>query len=246
MDISGEQVKVPRHVGIIMDGNGRWARKRLLPRNAGHRAGVQRMEELAVHAQEMGVEYFTVYALSTENMSRSKEELDGLYNLIRSYFSKSVDELYRRHAAVRILGDMAPLPGDVAEKLYEAEVNSPGDATFHFQFAINYGGRAEILRAVNDAALLAHRDALEGRPPARYTDESFHDLLYTKGMPDVDLIIRTGGEERLSNFLLYQAAYAELYFTDVLFPDFDTGEFDKALLDFSRRDRRYGKIRPGE
>ncbi|MCD8307577.1 MAG: di-trans,poly-cis-decaprenylcistransferase [Clostridia bacterium] len=246
MDIKGEQVTVPRHVGIIMDGNGRWAKKRLLPRNAGHRAGVQRMEELARHAQDIGVEYFTVYALSTENMSRSKEELDGLYSLIRSYFTKSVDELYKRNAGVRILGDMSPLPADIAEKLYEAEARSPKDPSFHFLFAINYGGRAEILQAVNSAALLAHRDALEGRPPQKYTDESFHGLLYTHGVPDVDLIIRTGGEERLSNFLLYQAAYAELYFTDVLFPDFDCGEFDKALLDFSGRDRRYGKIRSGE
>ncbi|MCD8286551.1 MAG: di-trans,poly-cis-decaprenylcistransferase [Clostridia bacterium] len=247
MTLSGEQVtNIPRHVGIIMDGNGRWAKKRLLPRNAGHKAGVERMEELARHAQDLGVEYFTVYALSTENMSRSKEELDGLYSLIRSYFGKSIQELYKRHAAVRILGDMSPLPADIAAKLYDAEVNSPKDATFHFQFAINYGGRAEILQAVNAAALQAHRDALEGRLPARYTDESFHDLLYTHGVPDVDLIIRTGGEKRISNFLLYQAAYAELYFTDVLFPDFTCGELDKALLDFSKRDRRYGKIKSGE
>ncbi len=237
---------MPRHVGIIMDGNGRWAKKRLLPRNAGHKAGVERMEELAEHAQNLGVEYFTVYALSTENMSRSKEELDGLYSLIRSYFGKSIKELYRRHAAVHIIGDTSPLPADIAAKLKEAEDGSPKDATFHFLFAINYGGRAEVLRAVNAAASKAREDALAGKPSVPYTDESFHDLLYTHGIPDVDLIIRTGGEERLSNFLLYQAAYAELYFTDVLFPDFDCGEFDKALLDFSKRDRRYGKIKSGE
>ncbi len=246
MKLLGEEVRVPRHVGIIMDGNGRWARKRLLPRNAGHKAGVERMEELARHAQDVGVEYFTVYALSTENMNRPKEELDGLYSLIRSYFSKSLEELYKRHAAVHILGDVSPLPGDIAAKLYDAETGSPRDASFHFLFGINYGSRAEVLQAVNSAVLLAHRDALAGVPPKKYTDESFHDLLYTRGVPDVDLIIRTGGEERLSNFLLYQAAYAELYFTDVLFPDFDSGELDKALLDFSKRDRRYGKIKSGD
>ncbi len=245
------QIKLPRHVGIIMDGNGRWARKRLLPRSAGHREGVNRMREIAEYAQKRGIEYLTVYALSTENLSRPKEELDYLYSLIRSYFSKDVKELYKRNAAVRVIGDMSVLPPDVSAKLYEAEAGSPRNASFHFIFAINYGGRAEILRAVNDAVMLAKQwdagmNAGSGLgnpgPDGKYTDETFHDLLYTRGIPDVDLIIRTGGEMRLSNFLLYQAAYAELYFTDVLFPDFTPAEFDKALLDFSGRERRYGKI----
>lgn len=227
-----ESLKIPRHVGLIMDGNGRWAKKRLMPRTYGHNAGMNRMIGLAEHAENVGIEFLTVYTLSTENLSRPEEELEGLFSLFRKYFKSNVKKLHGKGAAVRVLGDLSALPADVAELLRRGEADSPENAGFTLIFAINYGARAEILRAVN-AAVRAGRE----------TDaDGFGKLLYTEGLPDPDLIIRTGGEKRLSNFLAYQAAYAELYFTDVLFPDFTDKEFDKALKDYSERERRFGNV----
>lgn len=228
----GENSRTPRHVGLIMDGNGRWAKKRLMPRSYGHNAGMNRMIGLAEHAKERGVEYLTVYTLSTENFSRPKDELEGLYALFRKYFSVNAKKLYKQGAAIKIIGDLTVLPEDVQTLLYEGEKNSPANAQFTLIFAINYGARAEILRAVNTAAERGEKIGAE----------AFAKLLYTGGIPDPDFIIRTGGEKRLSNFLLYQAAYAELYFSDTLFPDFSDGELDKALDDFSRRERRFGNV----
>lgn len=227
-----EENRIPLHVGVIMDGNGRWAKKRMMPRSYGHNAGMNRMIGLAEHAQDRGVKYLTVYALSTENLSRPKEELDGLFGLFRKYFKRNIVKLYDRNARVRIIGDLSPLPADIAEDLQRGERNSPENAQFTMIFAINYGSRAEMLRAVNLAA----------QRGGSFDEQSFRSLLYTEAIPDPDLIIRTGGEKRLSNFLTYQAAYAELYFSDVLFPDFTDGEFDRALEDFAGRDRRFGKI----
>ncbi|MDE6505179.1 MAG: di-trans,poly-cis-decaprenylcistransferase [Clostridia bacterium] len=224
--------KIPSHVGLIMDGNGRWAKKRLMPRSFGHKAGMNAMIELADAAADMGIKYLTVYTLSTENFARPAEELEGLFNLIRGYFTGNVKKLYKRGAAVKIIGDLSVLPPDVQALLKEGENGSPDDASFTLIFAINYGARAEILRAVNGAAASGKE----------ISAEQFERLLYTSGVPDPDLIIRTGGEKRLSNFLMYQAAYAELYFTDVLFPDFDKKEFKKAVEDYSRRERRFGKL----
>ena len=222
----------PLHVGVIMDGNGRWAKKRLMPRNFGHKAGMNAMIGLAEHAQQLGIKYLTVYALSTENLSRRpKDELDGLFGLFRNYFNTNVKKLYKKSARVKIIGDLSALPEDVEELLKNGESNSPENADFTLAFAINYGSRAEIVNAVN-------RAVAEGKA---VDENSFSSMLYTGGMPDPDLIIRTGGEKRLSNFLLYQAAYAELYFTDVLFPDFSNEEFDKAIKDFASRERRFGK-----
>lgn len=225
--------KLPVHVGLIMDGNGRWAQKRRMPRSFGHNAGMNVMIKLASHASALGIKYLTVYTLSTENLSRPQEELDGLFALFRSYFKTNVKKLHKKGAAVRIIGDLSPLPEDVQKLLKEGEEGSPENAEFTLVFAINYGARPEILRAVNLAVERGEK----------VTAESFSALLYTYGIPDPDLIIRTGGEFRLSNFLAYQAAYSELYFTDVLFPDFGTKEFDKALKEYERRDRRFGKIK---
>lgn len=225
--------KLPVHVGLIMDGNGRWAQKRRMPRSFGHNAGMNVMIKLASHASALGIKYLTVYTLSTENLSRPQEELDGLFALFRSYFKTNVKKLHKKGAAVRIIGDLSPLPEDVQKLLKEGEEGSPENAEFTLVFAINYGARPEILRAVNLAVERGEK----------VTAESFSALLYTDGIPDPDLIIRTGGEFRLSNFLAYQAAYSELYFTDVLFPDFGTKEFDKALKEYERRDRRFGKIK---
>ena len=227
-----EPLKIPLHVGLIMDGNGRWAKKRHMPRSFGHNAGMNAMIKLASHASEIGVKYLTVYTLSTENLSRPKDELDGLFGLFRSYFTSNVKKLYKKNAAVKIIGDIAALPEDIQKLLKDGEENSPEGANFTLVFAINYGARSEIRRAVKLAAE-------KGIDPA---DENFEKLLYTDGLPDPDLIIRTGGEIRLSNFLLYQAAYSELYFTEVLFPDFTPKEFDKAIKEYSKRDRRYGKV----
>lgn len=215
-----------------MDGNGRWAKKRLMPRSAGHKRGMNRMIALAEHAKSRGIKYLTVYALSTENLARPREELDGLFNLFRKYFNVNVKKLYSENSAVRIIGDLSALPADIAELLRDGEKNSPDGAQFTLTFAINYGGRAEILNAVNLAVEKGEKLDAAG----------FKKLLYTDGLPDPDLIIRTGGELRTSNFLTYQSAYAELYFTDALFPDFTETEFDKALESFSSRERRFGKV----
>lgn len=227
-----DEKRIPLHVGIIMDGNGRWAKKRLMPRSYGHSAGMDRMIGLAEHAQDRGVRYLTVYALSTENLSRPRDELDGLFGLFRKYFDRNVLKLYERNAKVKVIGDLSRLPADVAEALRRGERNSPEDAQFTMIFAVNYGSRSELLRAVNLAA----------QRGGSFDEQSLRSLLYTGTIPDPDLIIRTGGEKRLSNFLTYQAAYAELYFSDVLFPDFTDGEFDRALEDFAGRERRFGKI----
>lgn len=228
-----ERTGLPRHVGLIMDGNGRWAEKRHKPRSYGHSAGMDAMIEITKRARELNIHYLTVYALSTENLhNRPKEELDELFNLLRKYFSRNVKELHKRGAKVRVIGDKSPLPEDIKKLLADGENNSPPDGEFTLTFAINYGGRAEIAHA----AEFLRTDGRE------ITEESLASVLYTEGLPEPDFIIRTGGEVRLSNFLLWQAAYAELYFTPVLFPDFSPKEFDKALAEFSNRTRRFGGI----
>ena len=227
-----EKNALPVNVGIIMDGNGRWAKKRLLPRSAGHDAGMKRIVKLVRHAREAGIKYLTLYALSTENLSRPQEELDGLFALFRKYFEVYAPKLLSENAAVRTIGDISALPQDVAEKIAQVCSRSPRDPDFTVVFAVNYGSRAEIVRAANFAAELG----------GKMTEEGFARLLYTSDIPDPDLIIRTGGEIRLSNFMLWQAAYSELYFTDVLFPDFTDKHFDRALKEFAGRTRRFGKV----
>ncbi len=224
--------KLPVHVGLIMDGNGRWAKRRLMPRSSGHKHGMNRMIALAEHAKKRGIKYLTAYTLSTENLSRPKDELDGLFDLFRNYFTENVKKLYAENSAVRIIGDVDALPEDIARLLKEGEKNSPANADFTMVFAINYGGRAEIINAVNRAIERGEKTDAAG----------FEKLLYTGGLPEPDLIIRTGGELRLSNFLTYQSAYSELYFTDVLFPDFTDEEFDKAIESYCSRERRFGKV----
>lgn len=223
---------VPQHIGLIMDGNGRWAKKRLMPRSYGHNAGMNRMIGLAEKARTMGVRYLTVYALSTENLSRPQDELEGLYDLVRKYFDKNVKDLHAKNAAVQVIGDLSVLPSDVVTLIEKGVRESPADAEFTLIFALNYGARAEIVRAVNRAVTAG----------GQVTEQGFSSLLYSDGVPDPDLIIRTGGELRLSNFLLWQAAYAELYFTKTLFPDFSDMELESAIEDYSKRTRRFGKI----
>lgn len=224
--------RIPRHVGIIMDGNGRWAKSRLMPRSYGHKKGMERMIDLVEYAFDRGVKTITVYALSTENLSRPKEELDGLFKLFRAYFTQYVKRLIDRKGRVKIIGDVSVLPEDIRVLIAQAEADSADFEENTVNIALNYGARDEIVRAVNAAVV-------GGKP---VTKEAFSELLYTAGQEDPDLIIRTGKELRLSNFLLWQAAYAEFYFSDKMFPDFSDKEFDKALIDYASRNRRFGKV----
>ncbi len=223
---------LPVNLGIIMDGNGRWAKRRFLPRSLGHDAGMKRIVKLVDSVRAAGIKYLTLYALSTENLSRPQEELDGLYVLFRRYFEEYVPRLVESDVEIRIIGDLSALPQDVAEKMTAVCARSKKDAAFHLVFAVNYGGRAEIVRAANLAAEMG----------GKVTEENFSRFLYTWGIPDPDMIIRTGGELRLSNFLLWQSAYSELYFTDTLFPDFDEKELNRALREYARRNRRFGRV----
>lgn len=224
--------RVPQHIAIIMDGNGRWAKKRLLPRSAGHRAGMKRMIALSEHIFECGVRYCTLFALSTENLNRPKEELEGLFSLFREYFKKNAAVLKEKEIALKVIGNRNLLPPDVSEIVAQGEELTAGGTRGTLVLAIAYGGRQDVLQAVN-RAVAAGKEVSE---------EEFDALLQTGELPPPDLLIRTGREKRLSNFLLWQSAYAELYFTDKLFPDFTNGDLDKAIAEYSSRERRYGRL----
>lgn len=224
--------RVPEHVAVIMDGNGRWAKRRLLPRGVGHRAGMNRMIGLAEHVFDCGIKYCTLFALSTENLSRPREELEGLYALFREYFPANTARLKEKRIRLRVIGDLSLLPEDIRALIAAGEADTADGTRGTLALAIAYGGRQDILHAVNEAV----------RRGESVTMQDFSALLFTKDMPDPDLLIRTGKEVRISNFLLWQAAYSELYFTDVLFPDFSDKEFDKALEAYGKRERRYGKV----
>ncbi len=226
------RIKLPAHIALIMDGNGRWAKRRFRPRSYGHRMGVQNMVRICSHAFRLGVRIVTVYALSTENLYRPKEELDGLFELIRTYFSKKKDKLLEMGVKINVIGDLSVFPADIRENILHVmdETNSYTDGLFNI--CLDYGSRQEIVRAVNAAVA-----------QGRFVDEaSFAALLQTGGLPDPDLIIRTGGEVRLSNFLLYQAAYSELYFSNKMWPEFSKRDLEKAIENYSARDRRFGNI----
>lgn len=223
---------IPNHIAIIMDGNGRWAKKRLLPRSAGHRAGLKRMIALSEHALDRGVGYVTLYALSTENLSRPKEEVDCLFDLFRGYFTQNVERLFKKNIRLKVVGDRSLLPQDIAELIAAGERRTAAGTGGTIALAIAYGSHQEILAAVN-AAVRAGKEV---------TEESFSALLYTAEMPAPDLLIRTGGEKRLSNFLLWQCAYTEFYFSDKMFPAFTNADLDKAIQSYEGRDRRYGNV----
>ena len=226
-----KDTKIPRHIAIIMDGNGRWAKKRLLPRSIGHKHGMERMIGLMEHAFDLGVEYITVYALSTENLKRPPEELEGLFNLFRNHFKEYIGRVCERGVRLRAIGDISLLPEDVQNSLRDSEKETEKYEGKGINVAVAYGSRDEIVHAVNQAVERGEK----------VTEESFARLLYTGEVPDPDLVIRTGKEVRLSNFLLYQSAYAELYFSDKMFPAFTDRDLDKAIVSFSGRTRRFGK-----
>ncbi len=232
---------VPAHVAIIMDGNGRWASRRALPKVAGHRAGVEAVRRTIRCAMEAGVGWLTLYAFSSENWRRPAGEVSDLTGLLRHFLRNEVAELDQAGVRLRVIGDRARFDRDIQVELEAAERRTAGNAKLTLVVALSYGGRAEIVaaaRAVVEAALAGRLD------PAALTEDGFAGLLSTAGIPDPDLIIRTSGEQRLSNFLLWQSAYAELVFLDVLWPDFAAAHFDEALAEFNRRERRFG-ARPG-
>lgn len=231
---------VPRHVAIILDGNGRWAKKRMLPRNAGHAAGSKNVEKICEAAWNMGIEYVTMYAFSTENWSRPQEEVDALMKLLHNYLKDCLKTSKKNNMQVRVIGDITRLEPALQAKIRELEEVSAANTGLHFQVALNYGSRDEIRRAVRAMA----EDVKAGKlAPQEIEEHTIADYLDTKGIPDPDLMIRTSGEQRLSNYLLWQLAYAEFYFTDVLWPDFNKKELEKAVAFYQSRDRRFGGVK---
>ena len=231
--------KIPVHVAIIMDGNGRWARKRGLPRTVGHTQGARTVEQILEDADHMGIRYLTVYAFSTENWSRPDTEVKALMNLLRTYMKTSLAKCARNNVKIRVIGDKSGLDRDLQISIANLEKETETNTGISFQIAINYGSRDEIVRAVRSAAERVRSGELD---PSDITEELISDSLDTYGIPDPDLLIRTGGEQRISNFLLWQTAYAELYFSEVAWPDFSKAELEKAVDAFNHRERRYGGL----
>ena len=231
-------VRPPRHIAIILDGNGRWAKKRGLPRTAGHAVGSETFRKIATYCKNIGVEYLTVYAFSTENWNRPEEEVGTIMKLLGKYLNEAIDTMERDHIRMKIFGDIGRLPAELQKLVEKTDEISQRYEGFQANICLNYGGRDEIVNAARRYA----QDLAEGKA-AELTEESFSDYMYSAGIPDPDLLIRPGGEQRISNFLLWQCAYAEFYFTDVLWPDFSPEELDRAIAEFHRRDRRYGGVK---
>ena len=231
--------KIPVHVAIIMDGNGRWAKKRGLPRTAGHAQGARVVEQILEDADHMGIRYLTVYAFSTENWSRPDSEVKALMNLLRTYMKTSLAKCARNNVRIRVIGDKSRLDKDLQDSIANLEKETASNTGIGFQIAINYGSRDEIVRAVQAAAQKVSSGELR---PEDITEAAISDSLDTAGIPDPDLLIRTGGEQRISNFLLWQTAYSELYFCDAAWPDFNKNELEKAVDAYNNRERRYGGL----
>ena len=228
--------KLPRHIAIIMDGNGRWAKKRGLPRKAGHAVGAETFRRIATYCKNLGMDYLTVYAFSTENWKRSDEEVGAIMGLLENYLHESIEKMEKDRIRLKILGDttaLSPAIQGLIDKTDAIAARLPG--CFQANVCLNYGGRDEIVRAVN-------RFAAE-HPGETITEAAMAEYLDTAGIPDPDLIIRTGGEYRISNFLMWESAYSELYFTDVLWPDFSEKDIDEAVAEYRHRDRRFGGVK---
>ncbi len=224
---------MPKHVAVIMDGNGRWAKKRGLPRSYGHKVGTENVRKIVKYCSKKGIGYLTVYAFSTENFKRPQDEVGTLMKLLVEYFNKETEELRQNGVRLNVIGDISTFAPVVQEAINNGIEKTKDCNDLVFTIALAYGSRAEIVRAIKKIK----EDKIED-----ITEETVSKYLYTYDMPDPDLIIRTSGEERLSNFLLYQAAYSEFYFTDCLWPDFNEEEFDKALIEYSKRSRRFGGV----
>ncbi len=234
------ELKVPNHVAIILDGNGRWAKAKGMPRNYGHVQGAKTVEVICEEAYKMGIQYLTVYAFSTENWKRPQDEVDALMKLLRNYMKTCLKTAEKNRMCVRVLGDKAGLDDDIRTRIEELEEATKNNDGLHFQIAINYGGRDEIVRTVQK---LAKRTADGTLRAEDITEQMLSDELDTHGIPEPDLLIRTCNEQRISNFLLWQLAYTEFYFTQVPWPDFTKEELEKAVEAYNHRDRRYGLIK---
>ena len=234
-----EHLNVPQHIAIILDGNGRWAKKKHLPRNMGHVQGSKTVERIIEDAHDLGVKYLTVYAFSTENWKRPQDEVDALMKLLRDYLKNCIKRANKNNMKVRVIGDVTGLSQDLQEKIAELEEASKNNTGINFTIALNYGSRDEMVRAMKQMTA----DVQAGRlKQEEITEDIFCNYLDTKELPDPDLMIRTSGEERLSNFMLWQLAYTEFYFTDVLWPDFNKKELKKAIEYYNGRDRRFGGV----
>lgn len=235
-----KDIKIPNHVAIILDGNGRWAKSKGMPRNYGHVQGAKTVEVICEEAYRMGIQYLTVYAFSTENWNRPKDEVDALMGLLRNYMKTCLKTAAKNNMCVRVIGEKSRLDEDIRDRIAQLEEATRNNTGLHFQIGINYGGRDEIVRAVREIAL---KTAKEGLDADRITEEMISETLDTKGIPDPDLLIRTCNEQRISNFLLWQLAYTEFYFTPVAWPDFTKEELEKAVEAYNKRDRRYGLVK---
>ncbi len=238
-EINGTLLEIPEHVAFILDGNGRWAKKRFLPRNAGHVEGAKTVEQVLSDAHELGIKYVTMYAFSTENWKRSQEEVGALMKLLKSYLMDCIERSAKNNMRVRVLGDITALDQDLQDRILELEEKSAVNTGLQFSIALNYGGRDEIRRAVSKIAQECKDGILK---PEDITEECISAHLDTKDLPDPDLMVRTSGEVRLSNFLPWQLAYTEFYFTEVLWPDFNKEELINAILYYNGKERRFGGV----
>ena len=230
------QDNLPEHIAIIMDGNGRWAKAKNRPRLFGHNAGMKTLKKIVRASSDAGIKILTVYAFSTENWKRSKEEVDGLMNIAIEYFKKEIGELHQNHVKVNVIGNLAGLNTKVREAAENAMVITAHNTGLTLNIALNYGGRDDIVFAVKELIRA-------GVSADEVTEQSINDHLYTKGQPDPDLLIRTGGESRYSNFMLWQVAYTELAFTDIYWPDFEVEKYYEIIQNYQKRDRRYGSVK---
>ena len=233
-------LNIPNHVAIILDGNGRWAKAKGMPRTYGHIQGAKTVEEICEVAYNMGIKYLTVYAFSTENWNRPKEEVEALMKLLRNYMKNCLKRANQNNMSVRVIGEKSRLDDDIRKSIEDLEEATKHNTGLHFTIAINYGGRDELVRATRKVACKVASGDLK---PEEITEEMLNDNLDTVGFPDPDLLIRTCGELRISNFLLWQLAYTEFYITDVAWPDFSKEELEKAVEAYNRRDRRYGLVK---
>ena len=232
-------MNVPQHIAIILDGNGRWAKAKGMPRNYGHAQGSKNVEKICEEAWRMGIKYLTVYAFSTENWSRPENEVAALMKLLRNYMKTCLKTAAKNDMKIRVIGDIEPLDDDIKSRIRELEAATTDNGGLNFTIALNYGSRDELTRAAQKMA----KDCAEGKIKAEEIDESvFETYLDTHGIPDPDMMIRTSGEQSLSNYLLWQLAYSEFYFTDVPWPDFTKEELVKAIEEYNHRHRRFGKV----
>ncbi len=231
--------KLPEHIAIIMDGNGRWATRRGLPRSFGHKRGVSVLKEILRTSKDLGCKVLTVYAFSTENWARPTKEVEYLINLFNVVLRNEIEELHQESIKIKFIGDLTPFPDSLKNIIYSSESLTKNNSSFLFNICVNYGGRQEIVKVAKELALKSFSGEIN---PSEVNEELFNSELLTQGIKDPELLIRTSGEKRISNFLLWQLAYSEIYISDVLWPDFNKFEFLKAIIDYQSRDRRFGGI----